>query len=135
MWPAARNTLVSSPQSVARSPQSECGPQPAARNLRPAACNLSVARNPQPAICDPQPAARNAISGPQPAARNLASLVEDNQTTFFLPYSILLEKRMKDLCFHTNLGINLNLLMVHILRCSIFIKMDILTYSHIRILD
>ena len=63
MWPAARNTSVCSPQSVARSPQSECGPQPTARNL-------SVARNPQPAICDPQPAARNAICGPQPAARN-----------------------------------------------------------------
>ena len=59
---------------MARSPQSECGPQPAARNLWPAARNLSVARNPQPAICDPQPAARNAICGPQPAARNLATL-------------------------------------------------------------
>ena len=66
MWPAARNTLVSSPQSVARSPQSECGPHPAARNL-------SVARNPQPAICDPQPAARNlwpATRSPQSVTRN-----------------------------------------------------------------
>ena len=55
MWPAARNTAVSSPQSVTRSPQ-------------------SVARSPQPE-CGPQPAARNAIYGPQPAARNLATLV------------------------------------------------------------
>ena len=66
--------MARSPQSVARILQSECGPQSAARNLWPAARNLSVAGNPQPAICDPQPAARNAICGPQPAASNLATL-------------------------------------------------------------
>ena len=74
LWPAACNTAVSSSQSVARSPQSDCGPQPAACNLWPAARNLSVARNPQPTICDPQPTARNAICGPHPAACNLATL-------------------------------------------------------------
>ena len=82
--------MACGPQSVARSPQQRqhisqqpaiCGPQPAVwvwpapRNLWPAARNLSVARNPQPAICDPQSAARNAICGPQPAARNLATLL------------------------------------------------------------
>ena len=65
MWPAARNTLVSSPQSVARSPQSECGPQPAPQSecgLKPTARN--VTRN---AICGPQPAARSPqFSNPQP---------------------------------------------------------------------
>ena len=65
MWPAARNlcstarnpSVAHSPQSVARSLQPECGPQPAARNL--------------------WPAARNVICGPQPAARNLATLVQN----------------------------------------------------------
>ena len=84
MWPAARNTLVSSPQSVARSPQSECGPQPAARNLWPATRSpQSVTRNPQPAM---QSVARN----PQPAARNLATLTSIQQQTFIHLLSIML---------------------------------------------
>ena len=63
--------MARSPQSVVLSPQSECGPQPAARNLWPAARNLSVAHNPQPAMQsvarNPQPAMQSVARNPQPA--------------------------------------------------------------------
>ena len=86
-------------QSVARSPQSECGPQPAARNLsvardpQPAIRSpQSVTRNPQPAMQsvarNPQPAMQSVARNPQPAARNLATLLQNGK----LVWVLILEK-------------------------------------------